>query len=165
MGKEGKTSQLQIRVTARQKAAIRRAAKRARVGMSTWVLQKLMPDENEEFKDIVRQLANEGSPSIALAHLSDYLSELGSGDFPRAVVELPRCELSDLLENLVAAMVEYTALRVGRGAPSWTREIEPLAEPYFASALESLRFHLLTCSPPVYRRRNLFVDATVGDRV
>jgi hypothetical protein len=43
--------------------------------------------------------------------------------------------------------------------------VKPLERPWFASSLKSLRLHLLTASPPPFRRRNLFVDSTIGDRV
>jgi hypothetical protein len=35
----------------------------------------------------------------------------------------------------------------------------------FGTPIESLRLHLLTASPPAFRRRRIFIDATVGDRV
>jgi hypothetical protein len=41
----------------------------------------------------------------------------------------------------------------------------PLAEPVFGSDLMSLRLYLLTHSPAPFRRRNIFIDASVGFRV
>jgi hypothetical protein len=41
----------------------------------------------------------------------------------------------------------------------------PLAEPYFATSLKSLREHLLVAAPIPFKRRNIFVDASVGARV
>jgi hypothetical protein len=35
----------------------------------------------------------------------------------------------------------------------------------FGSTLVSLRLYLLTHSPPPFRRRNIFIDATVGSSV
>jgi hypothetical protein len=35
----------------------------------------------------------------------------------------------------------------------------------FGSDLQSLRLHLLTHSPPPFLARNIFVDATLGDRI
>jgi hypothetical protein len=40
-----------------------------------------------------------------------------------------------------------------------------LPQPVFGSELKALRLHLLTNSPPAFRRRNIFIDATLGDRV
>jgi hypothetical protein len=37
--------------------------------------------------------------------------------------------------------------------------------PAFGSSLASLRLHLLTRAPVALRRRNLFADASVDDRV
>jgi len=44
-------------------------------------------------------------------------------------------------------------------------DLAALEVPVFATDLASLRAHLLRASPVAYRRRNLFVDAAVGDRV
>jgi len=49
--------------------------------------------------------------------------------------------------------------------PPWPRATAPLAEPVFGSALMSLRLYLLTHSPAPFRRRNIFIDASVGSRV
>jgi hypothetical protein len=62
-------------------------------------------------------------------------------------------------------MVEYACQKRGVSVPAWVHAIEPLTEPVFASALQTLRLHLLTHSPPPYRRRNLFIDSSLGDRV
>jgi hypothetical protein len=43
--------------------------------------------------------------------------------------------------------------------------VEPLERPWFAVPFASLRPHLLSAAPIAFKRRNLFVDATVGDRV
>ncbi|HTY49830.1 MAG TPA: hypothetical protein VMB48_09070 [Steroidobacteraceae bacterium] len=40
-----------------------------------------------------------------------------------------------------------------------------MSEPAFGSELRSLRLHLLTQSPPAFRCRNIFIDASVGERV
>ena len=53
----------------------------------------------------------------------------------------------------------------GLPAPAWTGKIEALAEPVFGSALPSLRLYLLTHSPASFRRRNIFIDSSVGAQV
>ena len=73
--------------------------------------------------------------------------------------------LSPYWENYIAAMVEYTASKKGIQPPSWTAEIEALDQPVFGSDLMSLRLYLLTHSSPCFRNRNIFVDASVGERV
>jgi hypothetical protein len=45
------------------------------------------------------------------------------------------------------------------------RETPPLAEPAFGTTLQSLRLYLLTHSPAPFRRRNLFIDASIDDQV
>ena len=62
-------------------------------------------------------------------------------------------------------MVAYACQKQCVALPAWTRTVEPLTLPVFASTLQSLRLHLLTHSPPPFRRRNLFIDASLGDRV
>ena len=52
-----------------------------------------------------------------------------------------------------------------RCTPEWCRSVRPLAEPVFTTELVSLRLHLLLHAPIPFRRRNIFVDASVGDRV
>jgi hypothetical protein len=62
-------------------------------------------------------------------------------------------------------MVEVACAQRGIASPAWTRTIAPLTEPVFGSALMSLRLYLLTHSPAPFRRRNIFIDSTVGSRV
>lgn len=77
----------------------------------------------------------------------------------------PSSRLSPVLENQLAAMVETRASQLRIPPPAWVHDIPPLEHPWFASDLLSLRLHLLANSPPAFKRRNLFVDATVGSRV
>jgi hypothetical protein len=62
-------------------------------------------------------------------------------------------------------MVEQAAHRKRVGPPAWVREIPPLEEPHFVPPLEGLRLHLLQASPVPFKRRNIFIDSSVGDRV
>jgi hypothetical protein len=165
MASGAKTEQLQIRVSRAQKAAIRAQAKRAGMGMSDWVLSRILPPLRERFREIVTEVARSERPGYALAELNDLLSGLSADELGLATAERPAVSLSPYLENYVAAMVELAAGRKGGKAPAWTSEVAPLAEPVFGSSLESLRLHLLTHSPPPFRARNLFVDASIGDRV
>jgi hypothetical protein len=45
------------------------------------------------------------------------------------------------------------------------RDVVPLTEPYFPTPLKSLREHLLIAAPIPFKRRNIFVDASIGQRV
>ena len=69
------------------------------------------------------------------------------------------------MHDQLAATVEHAAMQKHVAPPEWTREIEPLEEPVFGSALRSLREHLLFHAPIAFRRRNIFIDASVGARV
>ncbi len=160
-----KDSQLQIRVSPEEKSRIQRAAQTAGMDMSSWVLSRLLPREERSFHRLVSRLADEEPPSFALAELGDFLAGLSASGLRAAVAERPVAELNAYLRNYVAAMVECAALDKGVEPPTWLAEIEPLATPVFGSELESLRLHLLTQSPPPFRKRNIFVDATARDRV
>lgn len=161
-----KTSQLQIRVSPKDKARIRARAASAGMDVSKWVLHQLLPPVAERFQSLCRNLgATSGERSYALAELNDFLSQLGALELARAVRDAPSIELAAFEANYLAAMVEQASAAVGAPPPDWTRRVRPLERPWFASSLESLRLHLLTASPPPFRRRNLFVDSTIGDRV
>ena len=160
-----KTEQLQIRVTSAEKRAIQGAARRSGMTISAWVLAQALPGARAKFHQIVERLGSGDDESFALADLNDLLASLGAEDLPRAVEYPPQLPKGARLQNQVAAMVELAAGQRGVPSPSWTRDIEPLKEPVFGTTLKSLRLHLLVSAPPAFRRRNLFVDASVGDRV
>lgn len=160
-----KTEHLQIRVTPRQKAAIRRRAAAAGQDMSSYVLSRAAPAAGLRFEEILRALEEPGEPRYPLAELNDFLSALTSVEFPHAVAHADVTALSPFLQNYVAAMVEHAAARRGVAPPAWTASVPPLAMPYFAAPLASLRLHLLAASPVAFKRRNLFVDSSVGARV
>jgi hypothetical protein len=162
---EPRTEQLQIRVTPAEKAEIARAARRAGLGMSAYVLAKVLADPAAQWRERLRELVRSDGARSALASLSAWLSGLAAGELPDAIDEPPPAGLSEYHRNYVAAMAEQVCAERGVAAPRWTREIAPLGRPVFASALVSLRLHLLAHSPPPFRRRNLFVDSTVGAQV
>lgn len=62
-------------------------------------------------------------------------------------------------------MVEQSALQKGLMPPAWVRDVPPLDLPYFAGELRSLRQYRLAVSPVAFKRRNLFVDTSIGGRV
>lgn len=160
-----KTSQLQIRVTPEQKRAIQRAAREKGSDVSAFILGEVLAQQENEFRRLTRRLSRSEDSSFPLAELNDFLTALTPREFFAAVRRPPGPGLTPLLANLVAAMVEYAACQKRCSPPVWVRAIEPLQEPFFASALVSLRLYLLKRSPPAFRRRNLFVDASTGSRV
>jgi uncharacterized protein (DUF1778 family) len=164
MAGEAKTEQLQIRVSKSQKAALQRAAARAGLDVSAYVLARVASPAAEEFARVTRA-AGEGEERFALAELNALLTRLTGAELQEAIAGgLPR-ELTPQLANTLAAMVEVACAKNQLAPPAWTRQIAPLSKPLFGSALQSLRLYLLTHSPGPFRRRNIFVDATVDDQV
>ena len=160
-----KTRQLQVRVSADERERIRQRAENAGMTVSEWVLRRLLPPVEEEFQGLCLGLAERPEfRTHALAHLHDFFRRLGEREFSLAVRYPPQVELAPFEANYVAAMVEYSAVLKGAPMPDWTRDVPPLETPWFAAPERSLRLHLLTQSPPPFRRRNLFVDASVGSR-
>ncbi len=162
---KNKTLQLQIRVARQEKAAIIRGARKADMGISQWVLSKVLPGAQQEFQGLLGQLKSNPNPGYVLAEIHDLLHAAGGDEFELMVAQPPPASLSAHYLNYIAAMVEYAASQKGKSAPSWTAEIPPLQQPAFGSDLESLRLYLLTHSPPPFRRRNIFIDSTIGQRV
>ena len=94
------------------------------------------------------------------------LNDLLTGASGEALQALQIPSLQDpYLANYVAAMVELAAHKRGVRPPRWTASIKPLDEPVFAVPWMSLRAHLLLESPIPFRRRNIFINASIGDRV
>lgn len=162
---KSKSLQLQIRISPKEKETIVRYAKIAKMGLSEWVLSKALPPRQQAFQELLAQLNTASNPKYILAQIHDMLTAAGRDEFELMVARPPGVALADYLANYVAAMIEYTAVQKGRKAPSWIRQVPPLKVPAFGSDLKSLRLYLLTHSPPPFRRRNIFIDATVGQRV
>ena len=160
-----KTRQLQIRGTPRQKTALKRLARAAGLDVSAYVLARALPSAGLEFAAILARLGDDDDRRYALAELNDFLTALGPAELRDAVGDADLGKLSHFLRNYVAAMVEQVCYQKHVAPPSWAADVEPLERPYFAAPFESLRPHLLRASPVPFKRRNIFVDAAVGDRV
>lgn len=161
-----KTEQLQIRVTPAEKSQLRHLAAAQRMELSEFVLSRVLPNSQAKFLELLGRLDNSITSSHVLAELSDFLLSLTPAEFSRAVEDGGSISSSSPeVANYAAALVETAAVRKGCDAPGWVSRVATLAEPYYASSLLSLRLHLLVCSPPIFRRRNLFIDSSLGDRV
>lgn len=158
-------NQLQVRVSSSQKKMIEQAALRCGLGMSEWILTQIFPDRAQKFQHLVKQLKSSAQKSYVLAEIHDLLHGATAGEFEQMVAVSPAVRLSSYWENYLAAMIEYTANQKGASIPSWLSEIDSLESPSFGTDLESLRLYLLTHSPPCFRRRNIFIDSTIGARV
>jgi len=161
----GRSTQLQIRVTREQKETLRRLAHLAGQDMSSYVLSRALPDAKLRFAGLLGALRAEEEPGFVLAELNDLLSGLASAELQEAVEHAELAGLSSYLRNYVAAMVELAVHRRGVSPPSWVHDIEPLDAPRFPTSLAGLRLHLLRSAPVPFKRRNIFVDSSLGDRV
>ena len=161
-----KSQQLQIRVSAEEKAGIRYRAALAGMDVSKWVLHQVLPPVEGKFQALCSELGSRPTDrAYTLAELNDFLAGMTRNEFLQAVRYPPNVRLQPFEANYLAAMIELTAADRGSQAPKWTKDVQPLEAPWFASKLTSLRLYLLTRSPPVFRRRNLFVDSSVGSRL
>jgi len=119
-----------------------------------------------QFIQLLDALRGGNQPSFALAELNDLLTGLTAGDLRIAVDQADLTGLTPYLQNYVAAMVELAAHRRDVPPPAWVHKVIPLEmEPHFATPLASLRLHLLRTSPVPFKRRNIFIDSSLGDRV
>ena len=161
-----KTHQLQIRISAEDKALLRARAANAGMDVSKWVLQQVLPPVERKFQALCGELASRPDAlSFTFAEFQDWFNQLTGDEFVRAVRYVPRARLPPFEANYLAAIVEHASAIKGVNPPRWTVTVEPLDAPWFASSLKSLRLYLLTHSPPPFRRRNLFIDSSVEQRV
>lgn len=160
-----RSEQLQIRVTAQEKAALKRAARAAGLDVSAFVLSRALPQQRTRFSELVEMLRAESARRFVLAEMHDLLVALSPAEFPQAVASLELQALSPMLQNYVAAMIEQSAHDKHVAAPAWVRRIPPLDHPHFATTLRSVRPYLLRATPVPFRRRNIFTDAGIGARV
>lgn len=160
-----KSEHLQIRLTAREKALLKRAAAAAGQDVSAYVLARAIPPARTRFADLVGLLDDDADHRYVLAELNDFLAALAPSEFRDAVAHAELATASPFLKNYVAAMVEQAAHMKAVPPPAWARRIPPLEAPWFATPLKKLRLHLLRAAPVPFKRRNIFVDASVGSRV
>lgn len=160
-----KSEQLQIRVTADQKRALKRLAREAGMDVSAWVLGQVLPPEADRFQALAARVADPAARRHALAELADWLRTLPPGGFRRAVARPPSVALDAESLNYLAGAIERAASRRGLAPPTWTADVPAPRAPLFGSNLASVRLHLLTRSPVALRRRNVFVDSSFDDRV
>ena len=160
-----KSQQLQIRVTPRQKAALRRLAAGAGLDISGYVLARLLPPKAGRFRELATMLRDEADRRFALAELHDLLVGCAPVEYSDVVIQVDRSGLPVLMQNYLAAMVEQAAAQKGVAPPAWVTDIAPLDQPHFTTPLKRLRWHLLQASPVPFKRRNIFIDASLGARV
>src|SRR5687767_1261115 len=121
-----KSEHLQIRVTARQKALLKRAAAAAGQDLSTYVLARAIPPAWVKFAELLTLLGEGADHRYPLTELNDFLTALGPAELHDAVEHAEMDRLSPFLRNYVAAMVEQASAVKHVQAPTWTREVSPL---------------------------------------
>ncbi len=161
-----KAQQLQIRVSANEKATLRRLACKAGMDLSSYVLGRALPSPTRtRFSNLISALKRAESRKHVFAEINSLLSQLAPVELREISEEMDFEGLPLFEANYLAAMIEHTFHLRGKAPPSWAKRIPPLAEPWFATELQGLRIHLLRASPVAFKRRNLFIDSTVGDQV
>ena len=160
-----KLSELQGRVSEAQKTVIRRVAEQAGMDMSAYMLSRVLPAPASAFQEAVTALSGVAEPSFALAALNALLSGFTAEELRQAVAAAPHAQCSPFLANDVAAMTETACAVRSVPVPAWVQSTEALTEPVFGSTLPLLRLSLLTRSPAPFRRRNIFIDSSVGAQV
>ena len=136
------------------------------MNLSTWVLSRLLPNRQNQFQELILSLGeNPENRRYLLAELNDLLAQAGKSELQQIMEQMPTVQLEPYTVNYIAAMIETVAHKLEMPVTGWVVTIPPLPTPVFASELMSLRLHLLTHSPPAFRRRNIFIDASIGDRV
>ena len=160
-----KLSELQGRVSEAQKTVIRRVAEQAGMDMSAYMLSRVLPAPASAFQEAVTALSGVAEPSFALAALNALLSGFTAEELRQAVAAAPHAQCSPFLANDVAAMTETACALRSVPVPAWVQSTEALTDSVFGSTLPLLRLSLLTRSPAPFRRRNIFIDSSVGAQV
>ncbi len=102
---ETKTHHVQIRVTAREKSALKRLASRSGLDLSSYVLGRALPSQRLRFEKILRALTDAterrdtADGRFALAELNDFLAALSPGEFADAVADADVRSLDLLIAN------------------------------------------------------------------
>ena len=104
MSTAAKSAQLQLRVSPSEKAAIRRAARRAGLDMSAYVLARVLPAPTRRFQDLAAGCADPQSARFALAELNTWLASLVASELLEAVMSPPPA-LTPYFANYIAAIV------------------------------------------------------------
>jgi uncharacterized protein (DUF1778 family) len=160
-----KSQQLQIRVSAAQKRTLKRLARETGMDVSSWVLGKVLPQEADRFQVLAARAVDSAERRYALAELADWLRGLASGAFSRAVAHSPAAPLDQETLNYLAGAIELASSQRNLPSPGWTARVAVPDMPLFGSQLAALRLLLLTTAPLALRRRNVFVDASIDQRV
>lgn len=163
-----KNSFIQIRVSTEEKELIRSRAKQAHLEMSEWILQSIIPNPQAKFLSLLARLKrvqDSKERNFVINEIAVFLHRLSSEELHRAVSNPLEVGLNNLMDNYIAAMIEQTCVAKKIIAPVWLSEKTGVAEPFFGVEFFAVRLYLLSVSPPSFRKRNIFIDASIGDLV
>lgn len=163
MNKANKSEYLQLRVSHAQKKQIKHLADSEGRDMSAWILSKLFPASKLQLEELINKIGN--NSSFVFAEINDFLSKISARELENAIQGLSLEQLGAFEQNYLAAMIELACEKKLIKPTDALLKISPLSSPWFASNLEGLKLHLLLNSPAAFRRRNIFIDSSVGDRV
>jgi hypothetical protein len=123
MSQEPKSAQLQIRVSSEEKKAIQRAAERAGMGMSAYVLSRVLSASAARFQECVTACADHGASSFALAELNSLLSALT----PREMRDATASPTGSMTGSKDVPFLELDHLRVMVAQPTYLLAMKCLA--------------------------------------
>jgi hypothetical protein len=152
----GRTSQLQIRVSPEQKAALKRLAAAAGQNVSQYVLSQALPRSGDQLLRVLDELRGEDDCRPALATLARVLAGLGRDDLERSLDSWSVDGMTALTQNRVMALIEDLVASRGIEPPPSAATVAPLPRPHFRWTLDSLRPQQMRATRVVYKRRNLF---------
>lgn len=165
-----RSSQLQIRVTPAEKAALKGLADAAGQSVSSYVLSRVLPSDEQIISHLYEQLIeSDADHRRILTRLQAALARLSGAELRERVPPPDPEGLGAVLLNSVAALVETAAHEQAVEPPAWVATVARLPKPHFGWPLVSLRPHQLRVTPVPFKRRNLFFDpaaalAPVGPR-
>ena len=162
-----KSEYIQIRVSEHEKKTIKTAAYEAGLDMSAYILGHLDIDLTSQWESLLANLQGSKSEDLHYpwAAIIDFLTPLNANQFQHLFQSAHKWALSPENLNYLAATVERKALNLGISAPKWLLDIPPCANPYFADETPKLKLYLLLHGDPVFRRRNIFIDSSIGGRI
>ncbi len=146
-------------VSPAEKAPLKRLAAEAGLSLSACVLERALPRTHEGVSARIRGLRDPIGVRNTLSDLTIYLGALADDEFDAAVAAADLERLTPLQKKCAAAAVEQESWRRARTPPAWTRTIEALEQPYFASSLRSLRPHQMRLAPAAFKRRNVYIPS------
>jgi hypothetical protein len=160
-----KTDYIQIRISKKEKEHFIKLARWKKLSLSGWILDRIRAEIPPiEINELYSKLKHASDSSYIFALLNDYFIKINEYQWANLVTQKPENLDSENLCYL-ASMIERTAELRGFKIPDWVKNVDSLWIPYFGSNVKKLRLHLLVNSPVSFKKRNIFIDSSIGERV